>query len=142
MFVHLKRWHRDARGQVLIEWVVALPAFLVLCAGIAFYAWTWWNQTTAATAIHDGTYVAAVRGGNTGAGYGRAQEMLNAAVGGFADRYTVRLTRAGGQRSMSGAISNPSTVRLPFLGTMLFGIRASSFQRAEQFYGGPPRGWW
>lgn len=144
--VHLRlranRFVSDARGQGLLEWTVALPLFLILCVGIAFYAWTWWNQTTAATAIHDGTYVAAIKGGNTGAGYGRVQQMLKSSVGSFSDRYTTRLTRMGGMRSMSGAISNPSAVKFPFLGTMLFGIRASSFQRAEQFYGGPPHGWW
>lgn len=132
----------DLRGQGLVEWTVALPVFLMLCAGIAFYAWTWWNQTSAATAIHDGTYAAAIQGGNTGTGYGRIRSMLNASVGNFTGSYTIRLSKVGGMRSVSGAISNPSAITLPFLGRMLFGIRASSFQRAERFYGGPPHGWW
>lgn len=139
---HAPSFLRDTRGQGLLEWTVALPAFLVLAVGIAFYAWTWWNQTTAATAIHDGTYVAAIKGGDLGAGYGRIRQMLNVSVGRFSDSYSVRLARTGGTRSIAGDISNPRTVRLPFLGRMAFGIRASSFQRAEQFYGGPPRGWW
>ena len=136
------RWDTDQRGQGLIEWTVALPLFLLLCAGIAFYAWTWWNQVTAAAAIHDGVYVAAIRRGDMSAGYGRIREMLNASVGDFSNQYSVRLTRQGGMRSVSGELSNSNSVKLPFLGRMLFNIRASSFQRAERFYGGPPQGWW
>ncbi len=132
----------DARGQDVLEWTVGLPIFLILCAGIAFYAWTWWNQTTAAAAIHDGAYVAAIKGGDNGAGYGRIQQMLKASVGGFAGSYSYSLAPVPGSRSVSGTISTPRAVKLPFLGEMLFGIRASSFQRAEQFYGGPPGGWW
>ena len=132
----------DQRGQGLLEWTVTLPLFLVLCVGIAFYAWTWWNQVTAAAAIHDGVYAAAVKGGNLSAGYGRVQEMLGASVGNFSRGYTVQLSRTGGTRSVYGELSNPDAVQLPFLGRMLFGIRASSFQRAERFYGGPPQGWW
>ncbi len=132
----------DVRGQDVLEWAVGLPIFLILCAGIAFYAWTWWNQTTAAAAIHDGTYLAAIQGGDIGAGQARVQQMLRAAVGRFATRYEYSLTPLSGSRSVSGLIRNPSAVNLPFLGRMLFGIRASSFQRLEQFYGGPPQGWW
>lgn len=138
----VRRFGIDTRGQGLLEWTVALPLFLLLCVGIAFYAWTWWNQTTAATAIHDGTYVAAIKGGDTGAGYERVQQILNSSVGSFSGQYTTHLGQVGGMRSVSGTISNPSAVKLPFLGTMLFGIRASSFQRAEKFYGGLPTGWW
>lgn len=138
----ISRWHRDQRGQGLLEWTVALPLFLLLCAGIAFYAWTWWNQVSAAAAIHDGVYIAAIKRGDMGAGYGRIREMLNASVGSFSDQYSIRLTQSGGMRSVSGEISNPHSVKLPFLGRRLFNIRASSFQRAERFYGGPPQGWW
>ncbi len=138
----LRRFWRDGRGQDVLEWTVSLPVFLILCAGIAFYAWAWWNQTTAAAAIHDGTYLAAVKGGDTGAGYGRVHEMLNAAVGSFSSRYNYGLAPMGGSRSVWGTIENSSVVRLPFLGPMLFRIRASSFQRQERFYGGPPQGWW
>lgn len=136
------RWNTDQRGQGLIEWTVALPLFLLLCAGIAFYAWTWWNQVSAAAAIHDGVYVAAIKHGDMGAGYGRIQTMLKASVGNFSNQYSVRLAQQGGMRSVSGEISNPNSIKLPFLGRMLFNIRASSFQRAERFYGGPPQGWW
>ncbi len=146
MVSSIRKWiahfREDVRGQDVLEWTVGLPIFLILCAGVAFYAWTWWNQTTAAAAIHDGTYLAAVRGGDTGAGYARIQKMLQASVGSFAGRYQYSLTPLSGSRSVSGLIRNPSTVNLPFLGRMLFGIRASSFQRLEQFYGGPPQGWW
>ncbi len=130
------------RGQDVLEWTVGLPIFLILCVGIAFYAWTWWNQTTAAAAIHDGTYLAAIKGGDLGSGYWRIQQMLNASVGGFAGSYEYNLTPDSGERSVLGTIGNARAVNLPFLGEMFFGIRASSFQRAEQFYGGPPQGWW
>lgn len=142
IFRVVARWNDDARGQGLIEWTVTLPLFLLLCAGIVFYAWAWWNQVSAAAAIHDGVYVAAIQRGDMGAGYGRIREMLNASVGNFSNQYSVRLTRQSGMRSVSGELSNPNSVKLPFLGRMLFNIRASSFQRAERFYGGPPQGWW
>src|SRR5271157_5573269 len=71
---------RDERGQDLVEWTVGLPVFLILCAGIVFYAWMWWNQVAAAAAVHDGTYLAAMRGGDAGAGYARTQQMLRSAV--------------------------------------------------------------
>lgn len=136
------RWNHDQRGQGLMEWTVALPLFLLLCLSIAFYAWTWWNQVTAAAAIHDGVYVAAIKGGDIGAGYGRVQTMLNASVGNFSNQYSVRFLQQGGTKSVLGEITNPNSVQLPFLGRMLFNVRASSFQRAERFYGGPPKGWW
>ena len=139
---HGLRLNADQRGQGFLEWTVSFPLFLLLCVGIAFYAWTWWNQVTAAAAIHDGVYLAAIKGGDVNAGYGRVQTMLHSSVGTFSERYTVQLSRTGGTRSVYGELVNPDAVRLPYLGRMLFGIRASSFQRAERFYGGPPQGWW
>jgi len=132
----------DERGQDLVEWTVGLPIFLILCAGIVFYAWMWWNQVAAAAAVHDGTYLAAIRGGDAGAGYARAQQMLRSAVGGFAGSYTITIGEDASRRSVAGSVRNSSLFSLPFLGALLLNIQAQSFQRLEQFYGGPPMRWW
>lgn len=138
----ISRWHHDECGQDLVEWTVGLPIFLVLCAGIVFYAWMWWNQVAAAAAVHDGTYLAAMRGGDTSAGYARAQRMLRSAVGGFASSYRISLAPSPGQRSVIGSVQNHRVFQLPFLGALPLHIQAQSFQRLERFYGGPPQGWW
>ena len=134
--------HDDERGQDLVEWTVGLPVFLILCAGIVFYAWMWWNQVVAAAAVHDGTYLAAMRGGDTGAGNARTQQMLRSAVGGFASSYSITLGSDTARRSVSGSVRNSSLFSLPYLGALPLNIQAQSFQRLEQFYGGPPQGWW
>ena len=138
----LAHCHRDEQGQDLVEWVVGLPVFMILCAGIVFYAWMWWNQVAAAAAVHDGTYLAAIRGGNTGSGYARTQQMLRSAVGGFASSYSITIGADAGRRSVAGSVRNSSLFSLPYLGAMPLNIQARSFQRLEQFYGGPPKGWW
>jgi hypothetical protein len=136
------RFHRDERGQDMLEWVIGLPLFLLLCGAIAFYAWLWWNQTTAAIAIHDGTYLAAQRGGSFGAGMGRTRQLLGAALGAASGDYQVSIAEDPATRSMIGHIENNGVLRIPFLGSMPLRIRAASWQRLEQFYGGPPQGWW
>ena len=138
----LAHCHRDESGQDLVEWTVGLPVFMILCAGIVFYAWMWWNQVAAAAAVHDGTYLAAIRGGDTGAGYARTQRMLRSAVGGFASSYSITIGADASRRSVSGSVRNSSLFSLPYLGALPLNIQAQSFQRLEQFYGGPPNGWW
>ena len=138
----LVHWSRDDRGQDLVEWTVGLPVFLILCAGIVFYAWMWWNQVAAAAAVHDGTYLAAMRGGDMGVGYTRTQQMLRSAVGGFASSYSITISADVGRRSVSGSVQNNRLFTLPYLGALPLNIQAQSFQRLEQFYGGPPAGWW
>ena len=137
----LRRFLHDGRGQDILEWTVALPIFMMVMWGILVYGWYWWNQTTAATAIHDGTYLAARRGGSVGHGIGRVGELLRAALGGHAEGFHVQMGPGPG-RSIYGAISKGRTVHLPFVGEISLEIKASSCQRLEQFYGGPPTGWW
>jgi hypothetical protein len=147
---HLAHWfigalahcHHDDRGQDLVEWTVGLPVFLILCAGIVFYAWVWWNQVAAAAAVHDGTYLAAMRGGDIRAGYARTQQMLRSAVGGLASSYSISIGADVGRRSVNGSVRNNRLFTLPYLGALPLNIQARSFQRLEQFYGGPPQGWW
>ncbi len=138
----LAQFHQREDGQDLVEWAVGLPVFLILCTGIVFYAWMWWNQVTAAAAVHDGTYLAAIRGGDTVAGYVRAQRMLRSAVANFASTYTITIGADASRRSVIGSVQNHQMVQLPFLGALPLNIQARSFQRQEQFYGGPPHGWW
>jgi hypothetical protein len=132
----------DERGQDLVEWTIGLPVFMILCVGIVFYAWMWWNQVVAAGAVHDGTYLAALRGGDVSAGYARTQQMLRSAVGAFASSYSVTIGSDAARRSVSGTVRNNSLFSLPYLGALPLNIQARSFQRLERFYGGPPQGWW
>jgi hypothetical protein len=138
----LTRLGQEEDGQDLVEWTVGLPVFLILCAGIVFYAWMWWNQVAAAAAVHDGVYLAAMRGGDPSAGYARAQRMLRSSVGSFASSYSISIGADASRRSVLGSIRNDSVFPLPFVGALPLHVQAQSFQRQEQFYGGPPQGWW
>ncbi len=133
----IKRLHHDRRGQDLLEWTMGLPVFMVLCAGIVFFFWVWWNQVSAAGAVHDATYLAAVKGGDVQAGVARANQMLTAAVGAFHKQYAISLAYDP-RKSVSGRVSAKRLFQLPFLGPLPFTAEAHSFQRLENFYGGPP----
>src|SRR5574341_1332362 len=108
---------------------------MALCAGIAFYFWLWWNQASAAAAVHDGTYLAAIKDGDTGTGYARIQRMLQSSVGNFGRTYSVNLA-SDPRRSVSGRVESSTLFNLPFLGPFSFTVKARSFQRQERFYGG------
>jgi len=129
-------------GQTILEWTVVLPLFMAISAGIIFYAWLWWNQVTAATAIHDAVYLAARHGGDIAEARERIEELLNAALGGYAEGFSYEITPDPATRSVSGTIRREKVVDLPFLGEFLFSVKASSFQRLERFWAGPPSGWW
>jgi hypothetical protein len=134
---YIKKFHDDVQGQDLLEWTMGLPVFMVLCAGIAFFFWLWWNQVSAAGAVHDATYLAAVKGGDVGAGIARANQMLGAAVGAFRKEYSISLVNDP-RKSVSGEVRANKLFQLPFLGPLPFTAEAHSFQRLENFYGGPP----
>ncbi len=140
------RFLQDQRGQDLIEWSASLAVFLVLCGAIAMYFWVWWNQTAAAGAVHDGTYLAAIRGGSAAEGAARSKDMLNAAVGKFSNQYQIQF-QSDPRKSVSGSVKTKKTFVIPFIGNLPYTIQAHSFQRLERFYGGPvgKRGasfWW
>lgn len=142
----LDRFRNDNRGQDLIEWTASLAVFLMLCGAIAMYFWVWWNQTAAAGAVHDGTYLTAIRGGSAADGAARSKYMLNAAVGQFANEYKIQFV-TDPRKSVRGDVKTNKTFVLPFIGALPYTIRAHSFQRLERFYGGPvgKRGadfWW
>ena len=141
--------HRAARGagrtegQALVEWVMILPIFLALCMAIAFFGWLWWNQVNAAAAVHDGTALAAAKGGSAAAGLTRMRDMLRAGVGPtWANQYQLRISGSDAQRSVIGWVRSPRVFQVPFLGPMAMRIQAGSFQRLERFYGGPPASFW
>lgn len=131
-----KRLVRDNRGQDLIEWTASLAVFLMLCGAIAMYFWVWWNQAAAAGAVHDGTYLAAIRGGSAAEGAARSHDMLEAAVGKFANEYKIQFITSS-SKSVRGDVKTNKTFVIPFIGNLPYTIRAHSFQRLERFYGGP-----
>jgi len=121
---------------------MALPLFVAISAGIIFYGWLWWNQVTAATAIHDGVYLVARHGGDVARGMAHIRSLLEAALGGYAQGFSYEITTDLASRSVRGAIEQQEVVSLPFVGQFTFSVKASSFQRLEQFWAGPPAGWW
>ena len=139
IFLFLKRstdFRKDNRGQDLIEWTASLAVFLLLCGAIAMYFWVWWNQAAAAGAVHDGTYLAAIRGGSAADGTARSYEMLRSAVGQFANQYQIQFVNDP-RKSVRGDVKTNKTFVIPFVGNLPYTIRAHSFQRLERFYGGP-----
>jgi hypothetical protein len=128
------------RGQSSLEFILVFPLLVILFALIALQAWWWWNQTTAAVAIHDGTAAAGHHGGSLAAGYAEVRQSLSAALGGMAHDYvgTFEIKELPAMRATVGRIRSESVVRIPYLGTRVLAVEARSFQRKEQFYGGPP----
>jgi len=143
METHLPAIVQDEQGQTYIEFLIVFPLLAALLLFIGIFGWFWWEQTTAATAIHNGVYLAAVENGDRGVGYAVTRQTLNAALGGaaagFEGRYVI--VHIPEMRSTWGGIAKDSPISVPFLGTALFRTRAMSFQRTERFYGGPPEDW-
>lgn len=128
------------QGQAYIEFIIVLPLMIILFYFVGVQAWWWWNQTTAAVAIHDGTAAMGHHGGSLAEGHAEVREALTAALGGVASEYagTYRLVDLPAMRATTGYIRNETVVDIPYVGSRLFTVEARSFQRREQFYGGPP----
>ena len=128
------------RGQAFVEFVVVFPLLVLLFLFIAVQAWWYWNQTSAAVAIHDGTAAAAHHTGSLAEGYQETFRALAAPLGGTAQEYggTYFIVELPAMRATAGTIRNSRVIDLPYVGAELFTVEASSFQRKEQFYGGPP----
>ena len=136
------RVRREA-GQAYLEFVVVLSALVALALFLAVFGWHWWTQVTAATAIHDAVYAAAIEGGSRAEGYRTMRGLLNAALGGTAGQFDgkVSILYLPDWRSTVGWVSDVRTVALPFLGEGVLTVRAASVQRTERFYAGPPEDW-
>jgi len=136
----VRRGLRQQRGQAYIEFIVVFPLLVILFLFIAAQAWYWWNQTSAAVAIHDGTAAAAHHNGSLTEGYQETFRALAAPLGGTAQEYagTYHIVELPPMRATAGYIHNSRVIDLPYIGAELFTVEASSFQRKEQFYGGPP----
>lgn len=128
------------RGQAFVEFVVVFPLLVLLFLFVGVQAWYWWNQSSAAIAIHDGTTAAAHHTGSLTEGYAETLRALAAPLGGTAQEYegTYSIVELPQMRATMGAIRNSRVIELPYVGAELFTVEARSFQRKEQFYGGPP----
>ena len=131
---------KGERGQAFLEFIIVFPLLVILFLFIAVQAWWWWNQTSAAVAIHDGTAAAAHHSGSLAEGYQETFRALVAPLGGTAQEYagTYQIVDLGAMRATAGYIHNSRVIALPYIGAKLFTVEASSFQRKEEFYGGPP----
>lgn len=141
----LPRLDRDTKesGAAFLEFALVFPVFVLLILLIAVYGWYWWNQTTAATALQNGVYSAAIKGGDRQAGYDETMSLLRAGLGGAADSYDgkISIITRPGWRSDIGVIENRQVISIPWVGPTLFTVKAKSIQRHERFYGGPANGW-
>ena len=129
------------QGQTIIEFVLTLPLLLLVVYIIAIAGWHWWTQVTVSTAVHDGVQAAARTppgGYPLVEGRREAEGILYAALGRSATPYrdNLRLHLVPQRRGVYGELEYSHTAFL--LGRMT--EKASSFQRAEQFYGGGPIG--
>ena len=136
------RARREA-GQAYLEFVVVLGAMVALALFVAVFGWHWWTQVTAATAIHDAVYAAAIQGGSRAEGHQVMRGLLNAALGGTAHQFDgkVVIRYLPDWRATVGWVNDVRPVALPFLGDGMLTVRAASLQRTERFYGGPPEDW-
>ncbi|HAL62024.1 MAG TPA: hypothetical protein DCP08_06425 [Chloroflexi bacterium] len=129
------------RGQGYVEFIISWPLYMFLGLILGIFAWWWWNNLLAATAISDGVRYAAVEGGTIGSGYTEVWEDLAAGLGGFATDYQGKygIVRMEPLRSVEGQISH--SIPFPWPGFSPLRVEASSFQRWERFYPGPPDRW-
>jgi Flp pilus assembly pilin Flp len=136
---------RGEAGAALYEYALVLPLFCVVILAVVAMGWWWWNQAVAAVAIHDGARDAAAHDGNLALGYETTRTILGSHLGRVnADRYEghFRLWLDGARRSVRGEIHLDHVMTIPFVGAgQLFEVRATTFQRQWQFYGGPPDTW-
>jgi len=134
----------DEQGAALYEYALVLPLFCAVIFAIVALGWWWWNQSVAAVAIHDGVRDAAAHNGNLVLGYETTRRLLGSHLGRVnAEAYEghFRLWHDGWRRAVRGEVNLDRTTSIPFLGTVHFRIRATSFQRRWDFYGGPPQFW-
>jgi len=141
-----KLWARlkDETGAAMFEYAIALPVWLMLIFFAVAVSWYWWQQNIAAVALHEGTNLDAIHGnaayGLPANGAQRTKDILVASLGASAAdfRHSYRIYSVTGVRSVGGQVSLQHTWNLPLLGLFRYAIRAQSFQRDWQFYGGPP----
>ena len=126
-------------GTATYEYAFTLMIYGMLVTMIALFSWYWYNQNMAAVAIHDAAHEAAIHGGDMAAGDARMREIM-ITLGSQADTYrgAYQLYHVGDRRSVGGRINASPGWYIPFLGTYVFSVRATSFQRDWDFYGGPP----
>lgn len=141
----LRSLHGDEEGAALYEYALVFPLLCLVVSVIVAMGWWWWNQSTAAVAIHDGARDAAAHDGNLGLGYDTTHTILGSHLGrSTAEAYEghFRLWPDGARRSVRGTVRFDNAMMVPFVdSSQLFEIRASTFQRNWQFYGGPPDYW-
>jgi hypothetical protein len=126
---------RDEKGQGYVEFLVVLPALILLAVFVAVSFWAWWNQGIAALAVDRGTAWAARRDGSLERGYQETREMLEIGLGRSAAEYEgyYTIVYMPPMRATAGYLSRPLDTLLG-----LFQIKATAFHRRELFYGGPP----
>ncbi|HEC35823.1 MAG TPA: pilus assembly protein [Anaerolineae bacterium] len=141
----LRSVHRDERGAALYEYALVFPLLCAVVFVIVAMGWWWWSQSVAAIAIHDGARDAAAHHGNLTLGYDTTRSILASHLGRpNAERYEgrFRLWLDGARRSVRGEVHLDHVTTIPFVGAgQLFEVRAATFQRRWDFYGGPPDYW-
>ena len=135
---------RQEQGAALYEYALVFPLLCAIIFAIVAMGWWWWSQSVAAIAVHDGARDAAAHDGNLTLGYATMHNILRSSLGGpNAQAYEphARLWADPARRSVRGEIVLDHVTTVPFIGSGRFQIRATTFQRRWNFYGGPPD-WW
>ncbi len=133
----------DEVGAATVEYALALPVCLMLLFFAIAIGWYWWTQNITAVAIHEGANLDAIHGGGVGGlplnGAQRFKNIVSAGLGSDSRdfRSHFRLYDVPDERSVEGQVTLQDGWYLPFAGLFRFVVRAQSFQRSWQFYGGP-----
>lgn len=134
---------RNDEGAALYEYALVFSLFCLVISVIVSLSWYWWNMSWASVALHDGARDAAARNGDLATGRETTERLLIQGLGRpNAEAYDGhwKLWLDGSRRSVRGELRHDYGWNVPFIGETLFKVRASTFQRQWQFYGGPPTG--
>ncbi len=134
------RARNGQQGQGYVSFLVVMPLVMLLLLAAFVQAWWWWNNYSAVASIHRGVAEAAESGGSLEAGYQETLHNLAVPLGGTARHYedAIEIRYLPELRLTEGRIENEYVVTVPILGRLAMPVRASSVQRTERFYAGPP----
>jgi hypothetical protein len=134
------RARNGERGEGYLEFLIVFPLVMLLILAAFVQAWWQWNQSAAVVSLHQGVAEAAESGGSVEAGYDETMHNLRVALGRTARTYedTIEIRYLPQVRITEGRIENEYVVTVPIIGRLVLPIRASSVQRTERFYAGPP----
>jgi hypothetical protein len=132
-------------GSAIAEFAIVFPLFVLILLFIGAVTWTFWVQAATAIASQEAARAAAYRQGegyNPAAGYKPFSDALagitNPASAERIGSPEIRVDFA--RRSLLVSVERPLSFYTPALSAEA-AIRAGTFTRLMQFFGGPPDPW-